>query len=1500
MSNFDRLYCTHCTFGTSVLETASADNASNVLGYSVRASSLPEAERGRLRQVFRAIERLLSYELPRDASAADKETLDAASAPRRLIFLPSLGDYQVVGQVCYRSHDTAGRPGSYFADMIVARIDPRQPDTAWSPVDCLRLWAADYKGVAKQKWWCDSEESLATRVQDGHEKPFAPAISLHELSGDGHVGHAIISDELLVSFLCHEHQSDSHDPGQVIPPRWYAIPVKYRRDFFAKLLQSTIGMLDRGRETVVLAVEPSVAALLFYGICRLLPDKLTRFARGQSGLSFSTYEAFPERPMTSLVATTFLREGADHDLPAEAYQRGFACNTFRNEFKYGRITEPQAYVSRVFDRLAPGEHSSLKSVDGLIEAINSLPRLTVRSLDTLIRIDEVVTQYVQGDQPLTAIKGVVSPAPNSDEYTFRRERFKHLIEEQDTSRTSWPPDFLETAINWFGSDLDALWAAKGSVQRVLEQQLPRGKDSEKTLEKLISGQPRLPDAAVYQAIIAVAEKQMCLPKCLAMFLKSQDSKSQVQSMKQLLAMLNGKLRQSLLKRSDLKEYGSLILAAIDDNWDSADIEDFLCSVLDDSDHTADDRWGVLVEHASLRDRLPRPLGALAYSLNRVFGGGVRSQLQSSPPRLLAGSRREEARRALTQWAELTPEHNSYKFLLHGWADFFKVLNTVLDEADQRLKKTLALTSFRGPPPACAEVARKLEAFKPGEWTPQLRGERGEILKTALKATGREPKAQDLVKRWVDSMLAAPPSPTRNRQRLGFGVAVAGVAAVAAAVCAWIFLQPENRSGKLPAPAVVVSTEPKPGASKNVIEPSENKVSPREEPRTKADSLLPTDPASKQDQAGSRGSGPSPANAPKRTGRIDAKLEIAFVHGKAIVKWDGSVVAKAKSQISLIGPGSSEIEPDTAGEADIAQMSFPTDGFGEYTAVLKVDAVTPEITKKKSFHQPSRLEVGAIRMNLQNPEQPILDVAITGNIPSVAEYCSPENAILILKAAGEETNEPFALEQPLPNDPGNKTVGFPIPIKTWTPDKLYGLEFTLTIKVAQGEGEPSVPQRIANGASEFFRKQVESRTVSGVPGVWSLESSPKPIPLHPFIRSESVEIDVLAPRFRISNARLSIAKEKNKEEWTVYGTDTAGEVACGSVAIDRKNPWQPEISYREPQAPPDKPEKLEAIIRAKDRLRASKLRVTIDGISHELQLCEPKEYPPIVMDFRTKERRCGSQELPIENFPAEVDPGELIFKCVLPKTENDTAPNQDRDQFLREFAANANQTRIKARISENGPDALEILFDGDVAAIATWSVSGKRSSNSHPLILLGAPEWAAKSSVVGDGSGIKDEWRTVQEINPKTFSQTERMFLNYVCHGMQELERTEVGKVLKSLEIKPQEAIDANTLVAKLGDEAKLSGQLADIDPKAISLCLEKAKLFARICDKAVTFFALLKESEVKCERCTLEWRVDQKSRGLTEGDSGAGRSGVVVFAVSASDPTKATSEKPLRFRPKVR
>src|SRR5262245_28278823 len=140
MSSIQQIYCTHCTHGSSALERREGEMASRVLGYSARAGTLEPNE---LRRQYRQVERFLYYYLPNDAPAEDKLRLDASSAPRRLVYCPSLSGLQMVAQVSYRTMDTGGRPGSYFGHVLAGD----RAAGAWQVLDCLRLWGAPWTDV---------------------------------------------------------------------------------------------------------------------------------------------------------------------------------------------------------------------------------------------------------------------------------------------------------------------------------------------------------------------------------------------------------------------------------------------------------------------------------------------------------------------------------------------------------------------------------------------------------------------------------------------------------------------------------------------------------------------------------------------------------------------------------------------------------------------------------------------------------------------------------------------------------------------------------------------------------------------------------------------------------------------------------------------------------------------------------------------------------------------------------------------------------------------------------------------------------------------------------------------------------------------------------------------------------------------------------------------------------------------------------------------------------
>ena len=107
VTDIHRMYCTHCTFGTSVLEKRTTENAAKILGYSVRAASV--ADRDKIRRVFRSIERLLSYDLPKGTPSTEKVSYNAAKAPRRLHSLLRSRDENLFGHIKPRRAQQATR-----------------------------------------------------------------------------------------------------------------------------------------------------------------------------------------------------------------------------------------------------------------------------------------------------------------------------------------------------------------------------------------------------------------------------------------------------------------------------------------------------------------------------------------------------------------------------------------------------------------------------------------------------------------------------------------------------------------------------------------------------------------------------------------------------------------------------------------------------------------------------------------------------------------------------------------------------------------------------------------------------------------------------------------------------------------------------------------------------------------------------------------------------------------------------------------------------------------------------------------------------------------------------------------------------------------------------------------------------------------------------------------------------------------------------------------------
>jgi hypothetical protein len=359
----EQVYCTHCTYGTSALEQREGELADRVLGYSARAGS---AERNELRNDYRAIERFLYYYLPSDTPPEEKQRLDAAAAPRRLFFCPSMGRLQMVGQVAYRQYDTAGRLGSYFAHVLFAD----RAGGGWSVVDCLRLWDAP---------WI---------TEDSPNHPFKLS-SLARLDEVWAGVPPAIGDDALWQFLQPSLPAGGDNAGLLAGSRWQDAPAQQRIDLLANTLQGLLALGAQRRENVLLVVEPSIAALVFYGVARLLPKSLAE------GLSFSTYEPNAERLPVTLAATTFF-DPQTTDIRTDLYRRrGLVINTYQDRISEGGVP-PGKYARFMIEQLL---EEGWPTVDRLRGAFEAAGAKRPEDLEVLVPTHHLASQVLSASRP---------------------------------------------------------------------------------------------------------------------------------------------------------------------------------------------------------------------------------------------------------------------------------------------------------------------------------------------------------------------------------------------------------------------------------------------------------------------------------------------------------------------------------------------------------------------------------------------------------------------------------------------------------------------------------------------------------------------------------------------------------------------------------------------------------------------------------------------------------------------------------------------------------------------------------------------------------------------------------------------------------------------------------------------------------------------------------------------------------------------------------------------
>lgn len=356
MSTIHQVYC---TLGVG----AGSPNGPGVAAACIsRVGSLDGPD---LDACWHDIQPFVYYQLPCDVSEPLRLSLTAEAAPKRLFRVTTASGWDVLGQACFLPAAAPGGDGLAFAHVLF------QKDTEgagrWSAVDCLKLWAA--------AGWVQAEGPPPGTA--------GPLRSLSELMGDR--GPAI-DDQVLLSFLTADAQGPFHDPYEVIPPRWRDMPALQRRAWFVDLFSAFLRKESQQSGPVCLVAEPAVAALMFYGIARLMPEGPIR-----ESLSFSTYEPLPGRAGVSLAATWF----AEPQRAASPPDLGAGCATVLNTLAEPAPDAPRPrteYATSLVNRLV---EKGWPEIDWRLETLRAVKVRKIELLETLATIEQLVENLLE-------------------------------------------------------------------------------------------------------------------------------------------------------------------------------------------------------------------------------------------------------------------------------------------------------------------------------------------------------------------------------------------------------------------------------------------------------------------------------------------------------------------------------------------------------------------------------------------------------------------------------------------------------------------------------------------------------------------------------------------------------------------------------------------------------------------------------------------------------------------------------------------------------------------------------------------------------------------------------------------------------------------------------------------------------------------------------------------------------------------------------------------------
>jgi len=373
MSVIHQICCTRCTPSHSALSAGPLQPAEPPPGHTTLRSSL---DGELLRQYYPQIERYLYHPLLSDPGREENRPPSAEAAPRRFFFVPLAGGLQLMGQVCYRAGGPDRGPPSYLAHLLLRDQSTGQEseapgrDAGWTGLDCLKLWGA-------RGWVPPDTATLPPRL--------APLESCAEMLASGVPA---IDDRVFEAFLTRtEDAEELYDPAAVIPPRWRAMTPDRRRAWFAEVFAGYLRADRNGEGPLVVAAEPEVGALMFYGVLRLLPEGPLR-----SRIGFSTFETDPQGPHGALVATWRPDPGMAPPASHPSAWRGRVIDTREEPAAEGAAQANARYASLMIEKLC---HGGWKAVDRELGHLAAAGVSQGAELGTAIAAERTVTALLE-------------------------------------------------------------------------------------------------------------------------------------------------------------------------------------------------------------------------------------------------------------------------------------------------------------------------------------------------------------------------------------------------------------------------------------------------------------------------------------------------------------------------------------------------------------------------------------------------------------------------------------------------------------------------------------------------------------------------------------------------------------------------------------------------------------------------------------------------------------------------------------------------------------------------------------------------------------------------------------------------------------------------------------------------------------------------------------------------------------------------------------------------